>query len=264
MIVSRREGGLRLVRQVDHQEQCGLMAEAWGNTDFARPEPFAPIALAARVHDEGWREWEERPALGDDGRPVNFAAMSRPAHVRLYRAGIAAAAARDPAAGLLVSLHGQGLYEGRRGLDPGPPTPRDRREPAVRAFLAEQDELQAGLRERLGAGPAGELWESAAYRLLQTWDVLSLFLTWSTLWERGSIALAQVPRRAGDPGVELRARAAAGGDVRLHPWPFAAAEVDLPVAARTVPDRRYAGAADLAGAFAQAEPVLLGFRLRAA
>ena len=39
MIVSRRAGRLVLVRQVDHQEQCGLMADAWGNASFARPEP---------------------------------------------------------------------------------------------------------------------------------------------------------------------------------------------------------------------------------
>ena len=39
MIVSRRPEGLLLVRQVDHQEQCGLMAAAWGNAEFARPQP---------------------------------------------------------------------------------------------------------------------------------------------------------------------------------------------------------------------------------
>ena len=125
----------------------------------------------------------------------------------LYRAGIEGAAARDPAAGLLVSLHGQGLYEGRRGLDAGPATPRSEREPQVQAFLAEQDEVQAGLRARIGAGPALDEWASAAYRLLQTWDVLSLFLTWSVLWARGAIALPQVPRRAGDAASSLRLRA---------------------------------------------------------
>ena len=57
-----------------------------------------------------------------------------------------------------MSLHGQGLYEGRRGLDPGPATPRSQREPAVQGFLAEQDEVQAGLRARIGGGEALEGW----------------------------------------------------------------------------------------------------------
>jgi Protein of unknown function (DUF3891) len=264
VIVSRWPGGLVLVRQVDHQDQCGLMADAWGNARFGRPEPFGPIALAARVHDEGWRAWEREPGVGADGAPVNFSAIERPTHVALYREGIARAAARDARAGLLVSLHGQGLYEGRRGLDPGPPTPRSDREPEVRAFLAEQDEVQAGLRARIGGGPGLEEWASAGYRLLQTWDVMSLFLTWGTLWDRGAATLPQVPRRAGDPGVEVRLGAGAGGAATCAPWPFAAGEVELLVAARTVPDRPYASAADLADALARAAWTTLECRVRPA
>lgn len=262
MIVSRGAEGLVLVRQVDHQEQCGLMARAWGNADFAVPAPYAPVALAARIHDEGWRAWEEAPGVGEDGEPVNFSDIDRPVHVALYRAGIEAAAARDAAAGLLVSLHGQGLYEGRRGLDPSPAPPRAQREPEVRAFLEEQDAVQARLRERIGRGAALDDWASAAYRLLQTWDVVSLFLTWERLSARGEITLPQVPRRLGDPGVELRLRAASDRWVTCAPWPFAVEHVDLPVAARTLPDRPYASAGDLAAALAAAEWTTLDHRLR--
>ncbi|HEX2503879.1 MAG TPA: DUF3891 family protein [Miltoncostaeaceae bacterium] len=262
MIVSRRAGELVLVRQVDHQEQCGLMADAWGNQGFERPEPFGPVALAARVHDEGWRGWEERAGVGPDGFPVNFSDIDRSVHVALYRDGIARAAARDAATGLLVSLHGQGLYEGRRGLDAGPATPRSEREPSVRAFLAEQDDVQAGLRARIGDGAALDAWSWAGYRLLQTWDVMSLFLTWSTLWDRGAAALPQVPRRVGDAGVELRLRAEADGQVTCEPWPFAAEAVDLPVASRAVPGRRYASDGDLAATLAESEWSTLEFRLR--
>jgi hypothetical protein len=238
------------------------MADTWGNEAFERPEPFGPIALAARLHDEGWRQWEAAPQVGGDGLPVNFPDVDRPAHVALYRAGIAGAAARDPAAGLLVSLHGQGLYEGRRGLDPGPPTPRAEREPAVRAFLDEQDEVQADLRARVGSGPGLEAWAWAGYRLLQTWDVMSLFLTWSTLWNRGALTLPQVPRRPSDPGIALRLRGEDPRDVGCAPWPFAAAAVDLPVAARTVPDRRYASSDDLAAELDRAAWTTREFRLR--
>jgi hypothetical protein len=261
VIVTRRAGRLVLVRQVDHQDQCGLMADAWGNAAFARAEPFAPVALAARVHDEGWRAWEDEPGVGPDGSPVNFSDIDRTVHVALYRDGIARAAARDALAGLLVSLHGQGLYEGRRGLDPGPATPRSEREPAVQEFLAQQDEVQAGLRARIGEGAALEGWSWAGYRLLQTWDVMSLFLTWGTLWDRGAATLPQVPRRVGDAGVDLRLRAAGDGRAACAPWPFGADAVDLPVAARSVPARRYESPGDLAGALAEAPWTTLELRL---
>ena len=163
-----------------------------------------------------------------------------------------------------MSLHGQGLYEGRRGLDPGPPTPRSEREPEVQAFLAEQDEVQADLRARIAGGPDLDEWAWAGYRLLQTWDVMSLFLTWATLWDRGSLTLPQVPRRAGDPGLELTLRTGRDGAVACDPCPFADAAVDLPVAARTVPGRRYASAGDLAAELSRSAWITREFRLRPA
>jgi hypothetical protein len=247
VIVSPRDGRLVLVRQVDHQEQCALMADAWGGGDFARPEPFAPIRAAAAVHDEGWREWEDAPRVRD-GAPVDFPDIDRPTHVDLYRRGIRHAESLGPRVGLLVSLHGRGLYEGRGGLDPGPPTPREEREPAVRAFLAEQDGVVERLRARLGAG-AEPGWEWAAYRLLQTWDALSLYLTWRALPAGRDGTLPRVPRSAGDhAGVDLRLRALGPDRCSCEPWPFAAARVELPVRARAVPARAYADAGDLAAA----------------
>ena len=248
MIVSRRPEGLLLVRQVDHQEQCGAMAEAWGNAEFARPEPWDPLVVAAAVHDEGWRAWEASPQVGEGGAPVDFPQIDRPTHVALYREGIEGAIARDPRAGLVVSMHGRGLYEGRLGLDPGPPTPRADRPPAVQAFLAEQDGVQDDLRRRIGGGSALDAWAWAGYRLLQTWDVLSLHLTWRAQAGGRETTLPQVPRAVGDPGVTLTLRPVDALAATCDPWPFSGDRVALPVAARVVEDRPYASDADLQGA----------------
>ena len=152
MIVSRRPEGLLLVRQVDHQEQCGAMAAAWGNADFARPEPYAPLVMAAAVHDEGWRAWEAAPQVGEGGAPVDFPQIDRPTHVALYREGIEGAIARDPRAGLVVSMHGRGLYEGRLGLDPG----RRRRAPSARPPCRRSWPSRTGCRTTCAGGSAGD------------------------------------------------------------------------------------------------------------
>lgn len=251
MIVSRRREGLVLIRQVDHQEQCGAMARRWGNRDFARPEPYAPLELAAAVHDEGWRGWEERPAV-EGGEPVDFPDIDRRTHVALYRAGIAHALGRDPRAGLLVAMHGRGLYEGRGGLDAGPVSPRSERPPGVREFLDEQDALVERLHRRLGGGPELGAWAWAAYRLLQTWDALSLYLTWRSLPAGREGSLPQVPRGVGDPGITIRLRPAGPEACTLDPWPFAVPELALPVASRTIEDRAYRSDADLQGALDRA------------
>jgi hypothetical protein len=262
VIVSRRGGGLTLVRQVDHQEQCGRMAELWGNERFARPEPYEPIAQSARIHDEGWREWERMPAVDVRGAPVDFTEIDRPTHVALYADGIRHACELDPRTGLLVSMHGQGLYEGRRGLDPGPPPPRAGREPAVRKFLAEQDALQAELRRAIGGGPELDAWAWAGYRLLQTWDVISLYLTWHLLPSGREMTLPQVPRGVADPGVALALEPDGERACTCAPWPFAAGELDLPVPARTVPDRAYASAEELAAALEAAPWTVLDLAVR--
>ena len=93
---------------------------------------------------------------------------------------------------------------------------------------------------------------------------MSLFLTWSTLWDGGRVALPQVPRAAGDAGVELTLVARGEGAAACDPWPFGEGAVDLPVAARTVPGRRYASAGDLAAELSRADWDTLAVRLRPA
>ncbi len=261
MIVSRREEGLLLVRQVDHQDQCAAMAEAWGNDDFALPEPYGPVVEAARAHDEGWRAWERAPTVTAAGSPTDFVEIDRPTHVRLYAEGIRQACALGDRVGLLVSMHGQGLYDGRRGLDPGPPPPRAEREPQVRAFLARQDELQQRLRARIG-GDGLDAWAWAAYRLLQTWDLLSLYLTWRALPAGREMTLPQVPRRIGDPGVTLSLRPDGPRGCLCAPWPFREAAVELPVPARLVEDRPYEDGSDLRRAIDAAPRIGLAFTVR--
>jgi hypothetical protein len=244
VIVSRRGEGLVIVRQVDHQEQCRTMAERWGNEAFERPEPYGSLADAAGWHDEGWRAWEDAPEIDPAGRPLDFPDLDAKRHIALYRLGIRAAVERDPRAGLIVSMHGQGLYERRRGLD-GPAPPRAEREPEVRAYLEEQDELQASLTAALGGEDRVAGWAWDGYRLLQAWDLLSLWLLWRGLPREEERSLVRVPRRPADPGVDLRLAPAGPRACTIDPFPFRGDAVDLPVAARIIPDRRYEDDLDL-------------------
>ena len=63
MIVQRQDSELLLVRQTDHAALSGMLAEHWGDGDFACPEPRAAVLLAAARHDDGWREWELAPKV---------------------------------------------------------------------------------------------------------------------------------------------------------------------------------------------------------
>lgn len=253
MIVADVPGGMRLVHQRDHAHQCAGLAEAWGNDAFARISPWGPLVRATHVHDDGWEPWDLAPGVDAIGRPVDFPDLDRQRHIALYRAGIASAVALGPRVGLAVSTHGQGLYEKRMGLD-GPRPDRGTRPPHERRFIHDQERLQARLRAELDPEGLAE-WEWAAYRLLQAWDVLSLYLCWGGL-ERGQPwMLRRVPRGDGDAdGVTLTLAPGGPGECTVDPWPFGPSGLRSAVRSYTIPAGPYPDTASLRRACAAAEP----------
>ena len=95
------------------------------------------------------------------------------AHLAFYRAGIAAISEQDPYAGLLVSMHGAGIYRGRYGPQPELKlTFADDVREQVDAFVAEQESAF----EAATARARGQRRSSARhdYELLQLYDRMSL------------------------------------------------------------------------------------------
>src|SRR5205085_313021 len=104
-------------RQRDQSGQRGLCARHWGNEETPPSTPREPVIAAGTRHDDGWKPWEEEhPTLDPStGHPWQFYTLTPHEHVPLYRRGIAMAAEHDPTTGLLVSMHGAGLYNDRYG-----------------------------------------------------------------------------------------------------------------------------------------------------
>ena len=160
MIVRDLGDAWQVVLQTDHADLSAAFARAWGT--------LLPPALvvAAERHDDGWAVWEQAPRLDADGRPITFLEVDVRSHLAFYRAGIAAITEQDEDAGLLVSMHGAGIYRQRYGLDPGLGLARAAEtQDEVDAFVAEQE-----------AKFGGELGDRRRdYELLQLFDRLSLY-----------------------------------------------------------------------------------------
>ena len=160
MIVRDFGDAWQVVLQTDHADLSAAFARAWGT--------LLPPALvvAAERHDDGWAVWEQAPRLDADGKPINFLEVDIRSHLAFYRAGIAAITEQDKDAGLLVSMHGAGIYRQRYGLDPGLGLTRTAEaQDDVDAFVAEQE-----------AKFGGELGHRRRdYELLQLFDRLSLY-----------------------------------------------------------------------------------------
>ncbi|MBM3679309.1 MAG: DUF3891 family protein, partial [Actinobacteria bacterium] len=112
------------------------------------------------------------PQVGPDGKPAAFLDVDVRSHLAFYRAGIAAITEEDPYAGLLVSMHGAGIYRQRYGADPGLALSRAAEvQELVDGFVAEQE---AGYAVRAATLGVDDELRWADYHRLQWYDRFSL------------------------------------------------------------------------------------------
>jgi Protein of unknown function (DUF3891) len=263
VILQLLRGQLLVVRQPDHGIQSGDFAAHWGNEATPPFAPREPVIEAGTRHDNGWAGWEARPTLDPQtGKPWQFFRLSPHEHVPLYRRGIQQAAEHDPYTGLLVSMHGAGLYNDRYGtfrLAEQRFSPPERE--LVDEFLAEQAVFQQSLAERalnrkvhthVTTDPV--VWYH--YRLLQVWDRFSLQYAFRLA---GDGEIAPLPRPDG-PDETLRIKNAGDFAVTLDPYPFDDSPRTFPLQARLLPDKPYRNAEDFLTAMARAPVTVLDCR----
>jgi hypothetical protein len=267
VIVTRADGALRLVQQVEHGRVAGALAAAWGNADVAAPDPLASVVTAAAKHDEGWRAWDARVLFNElERRPLHFLEIDASEHAQLYGQGVERVSLQDVYAGVLIGMHWTGLYRGRWAR-PGAAA-RVGRSEADRRLQDEvvRAEEQRWISARQEAWTADEprsvfetrLWQN--YDLLQVWDLLSLYLsvmpaepsppTAPVPWgpqlrdlehAAESVLLPAVALHPGGERVALTVSVRGPGEVALHPFPFAG-PTQLQVEQTVLPDREWSPA----------------------
>ncbi len=216
MIVRDLDDAWQVVLQTDHADLSAGLARAW------RAPLLASLVIAAERHDDGWAVWEQAPRVDADGKPITFLEVDVRSHLAFYRAGIAAITEQDEDAGLLVSMHGAGIYRQRYGLDPGMGLARaGEAQEEVDAFVAEQE-------AKFGGEPGDRRGD---YELLQLFDRLSLYFC----MREGEAFELQ--------GYELEP--VAPWHIRMTPFPFAGSSTRFSLLRRVLPKD---GAADVLAA----------------
>jgi hypothetical protein len=224
VIVLDRGDAWQVVLQTDHADLSGALARAWAD----RGPRHESLAVAAARHDDGWAVWERAPRIDEAGRPVNFLDVDVRSHLAFYRAGIAAITEQDPYAGLLVSMHGAGIYRQRYGRDPSLGLSRAAEvQELVDAFVAEQ---QAGYDARIAelGVPDDDRWRD--YELLQLFDRLSLHFC---VRDGEAGAAAEIQGHELEPLGPWR--------VRMRPFPFGEQPARFGLVRRVLPKGASAG-----------------------
>lgn len=218
MIRREWEGGWLLILQTEHARLSGFMGGHWGSGDFIRPGPWEEALLAAAEHDNGWREWEERPGLNAEGAPAHFTETPLDENFNIFRRGVKRLYDQGhPYAAALVSRHAANVYAGVRSVRSVNAEEAER----IGAYIAEQEETQAAIRRELAGRPGLERFLAQDCirrngRFVTTLDALSLVLCcgWSHVRR-----LREVP--VGEDGfTHLDLRLGDGVHLHVTPWPF--------------------------------------------
>ena len=161
-----------------------------------------------------------------------------PSHLAFYRACIAAVAEQDALAGLLVSMHGSGIYTGRYGTQPGLGLKQASEHPElVGAFVQEQEAWQRSLLPGLGIAEE-DRW--TLYKLLQVFDRLAIYFSLQDVEGGHAETISPVPA-AGGSEVELKLEPVAPWRVGMSPFPFAGAgPAEFSLVRRVIPKQKWA------------------------
>jgi hypothetical protein len=222
MIVTPAGASLTFITQPDHAWFSGEILSLWRTHGLPDNPRRAEILFAAREHDNGWREADAAPLCDPaTGQPVDFIAMPREDRIAIWKRGTTRFAGEHPYATLLITRHALSLHADRRGQDDWD------------GFLEHLDELEESLLQKLGVA---EETVAGDYRLLDLADLVSLAVC--NRWRQPFV-------RHGLRG-EIH-----DGTLHLDPFPLAGATT-FRIPCRRIPERRFAGDADLGAELAAA------------
>lgn len=247
MIVCDLGDSWQIVMQTDHADLSGEFARRWTQ----RSERSTSVQIAAERHDDGWAVWEQAPMCDPDtAKPVNFLDVGVLSHLAFYRAGIAAITEQDAYAGLLVSMHGAGIYRGRYGLQPDLKlTFADAVREQVESFVAEQESGFATRDSELGVS-ADE--RRKDYELLQIYDRMSLLFC--------------VNETVAPPATEFagyRFEPDGVATISMTPFPFDGTDQRFSLVRRVLRKQRWPDAVTFRGELFAAEPEQTSILIRA-
>lgn len=255
------DGRVLTVLQENHADLSAQFAAHWGNSTFARLDPFETLVFATTYHDSGHREVDvEVPFDLENCRPYGH--RNTPPERRNPEALAANnqwLCRRDVYSGLLVSMHHAGLRKRRYDTieswqtgGQGQAGSHDTFAGMGRAF----DDLegwQTDAARTLGLADRSArraFWSN--YCMLQVFDLLSLYFCLDGYEGERMVeaALIGIPLTyQGDAVVDLHIAPTKDGQVRMDPYPFDAATLRAVVPARVLTPVPYASEAQGREAF---------------
>lgn len=220
--------------QADHSGLVGQVAAFWGNEAFSPPNPLRSMIIAAAEHDHVWVREDHQGLLKPDGIPYDFANLPYDRHTALYAEGAQQVASRDLYAGLMVSIHGMGIYNYRHGTDDTMIRPRNttRDSEVIDAYMDGEVEFQRKLMEKLTPESSAYLEDDVFwtnYHLLQVWDRLGILMS---KYQQEDFTIEPAPLGYAGEKTKLEFKRLGECHFKVAPYPFAVPQITFSFIAR--------------------------------
>jgi hypothetical protein len=266
MIRREEQGSFLLIAQHDHALVSGQLAEVFGNETFALPQPLRDVVRGVSLHDCGWPLHDELPTINKDGLPLDVFETPREIALKVWTASAERAAAIDPYAGLLVSLHVLNLSVFASTLPQFNVESQPQRFAMVK-FQQREIERQENLRMKLGLRTERSVHHKLPhdvtqkkedqltfnFRLLQAMDAISL----AACCTKPPTAQTQdVMRQPGGAPIRLNL-GRREKDVVVDPWPFGPGEIELMIPVCRIERKKFISEDDLRDATAKGSSEVL-------
>lgn len=261
MIVRKEANGeMLLVGQTDHSRLAGQFASHWGNATFATPTPYESVARAATFHDFGYLRYETQPAFNaETGETPNFLAVLTDAErLAEYQWCFEWLLGPDPYAGMLVSMHRTGLWRGRYDAITHPPHANRQQKPEIDAFVERTEAQRTKLLAKHGWDPQ-QL--RINYRLLQFWDLLSLYFSCQAPVEGYIEPVPTSYTSKEGEGVKITLTPIDAKTIAIDPYPFDATSLRIQLAAHRLSQMKFDNQDAFRKAYFQAPMEILEFEL---
>jgi hypothetical protein len=252
------DASIVMITQNDHAQLSGLFAAHWGNQTFEMPRPYGSLVRAAMFHDRGWIRYETNPQLDPKtGKTPNFRDVpSDRAQLEAFEWAGDWLSGIDPYAGLMISKHRTGLWQGRYGVIIHPPAiQRGKLPPEIEAFIARSEVKQKAQADKV----SGE--ELAInYNLLQVWDMLSLYICSTEVLKPDRIE----PVPTGYSGAGCAAITLTPTEpktIALDPYPFDQSALVTNVIFRRLTQNSFKDSKELQSVYFKTAPQIASFRL---
>jgi hypothetical protein len=252
------DGTLVMITQNDHAQLSGLFAAHWGNAMFERPRPYASAVRAAMFHDRAWIRYETSPQLNPEtGKTPNYREVpSDRTQLEAFEWAGDWLSVTDPYAGLMITRHRTGLWQGRYGVITHPPAiQRGTLPPAIQEFIAKSEAKQKIAAEKFDAK---EL--AINYHLLQVWDMMSLYICSTEVHKADQIEPVPVSY-SGTDGVGMTLTPVDSRTIRLDPYPFDQPSLTTNVIFRRLPQTKFKDSAELQTVYFKTAPQVASFEL---